>query len=75
MKNLFIGNIPEDISEAELSRTLNTQAMIAKVGIFKDKYTDRSLGFGYLTIDEKSEQEIKSKLNGFDLNGSKIVLN
>ena len=75
MKNLYIGNLPEEISDEELQTVLCKKADIQRVGIFKDRYTERSLGFGFITVDERSEQDVKMKLTGFDIKGRKIVLN
>lgn len=75
MKNLYIGNIPQDYSEEQLYTELSSQADIQKVAIFRDRYSDDSLGFGYLTIEKEKELHIKSTLNGFDLNGRKLVVN
>lgn len=75
MKNLYIGNIPEDCDDEELFSVLSSNADIQRVGIFKDRYSDQSLGFGFVTVDPDKEIEVKAKLDGFDLKGRKITIN
>lgn len=44
--NLYIGNIPYSISEAELTQLFANFGEVTSLNVVKDKVTNRSKGFG-----------------------------
>ncbi len=75
-KKLFVGNIAWSASEDDLRNLFTQQGEVEDLVILKDKFTNRSKGFGFVTFtsDEDAATAI-SELNGYNLNGRDLVVN
>lgn len=74
--NIYVGNIPWDLTDEELKSAFEAHGQVSSAKIITDKYTGRSRGFGFVEMPEKSEAEAAiSSLNGKDLKGREIVVN
>ncbi|MFH2138488.1 MAG: RNA-binding protein [Candidatus Omnitrophota bacterium] len=68
---LYVGNLDYTLTEDELSSFCSEKGVTAQsVRIIKDKYTDRSKGFGFVELasDANPDQAIEM-LNGQQING------
>jgi RNA recognition motif-containing protein len=74
--NIYVGNLPYNISEDELKNAFAKFGSVTSVKIIIDKATGRSKGFAFVEMSNSSEgnQAIKS-LNETDLNGRNIKVN
>ena len=64
-KNLYIGNLPYEVTEEDLRTNFSEVGKIASVSIIKDKYTGLSRGFGFVEMEtEKEAEEAIKKFNG-----------
>ena len=67
---LYVGNISYDVSEDELRQAFSDHGEVASVSIIKDKYTNRSKGFAFVEMPDKTQAETAiTALNGKDLKG------
>lgn len=68
---IYIGNLDYSVTENELKSFLEEKGITAKaVQVIKDKYTDRSKGFGFAELDsEEAIQKAIESLNGQELKG------
>lgn len=77
MKKLYIGNLPFQATEEQLS-ALFTQsgATAANVSLVRDRFSGQPRGFGFVEIenDDQAASAIQA-LNGQDFMGRKIVVN
>ena len=74
-KKLFVGNIDWGTSDEELQKLFSEYGTIEESVIIKDKFTNRSKGFGFVTFAEESEaDEAIAKLDGYELNGRQIAV-
>ncbi len=75
-KKLFVGNIAWSASEDDLRNLFTQHGEVEDLVILKDKFTNRSKGFGFVTFtsDEEAATAI-SELNGYNLNGRELVVN
>jgi RNA recognition motif-containing protein len=75
-KKLFVGNIAWSASEDDLRNLFTQHGEVEDLVILKDKFTNRSKGFGFVTFstDEDAANAI-SELNGYNLNGRDLVVN
>lgn len=75
-KKLFIGNLPFKMQNEELKTIFEPYAPLGEVVILVDRFTGRSKGFGFVTIndDAKAEQAI-ADLNGKDFEGRALTVN
>ncbi len=75
-KKLFVGNIDWNSSEDDLQSMFSPYGEIEEVVIIKDKYTNRSKGFGFITFsDDEDADKAVAELNGYKLNNREIVVN
>ncbi len=74
--NIYVGNLPYQISEEELKEVFDEFGEVESAKIIMDKYSDRSKGFGFIEMpnDEEAKQAIES-LNDTDVKGRNIRVN
>jgi len=46
--NIYVGNLSNEVTEEDLKQAFETFGEVESVKIIKDKYTDRSKGFGFV---------------------------
>jgi RNA recognition motif-containing protein len=75
-KKLFVGNIDWGTTDEDLQRTFAEHGEVEEAVIIRDKFSNRSKGFGFVTFvnDEDADKAIAA-LNEFELNGRKIAVN
>ena len=77
MKKLYVGNLPFQATEQDISNWFNQAgATEATVSLVKDRDTGQPRGFGFVEInnDEEAARVIQA-LNGQDFMGRKVVVN
>jgi len=73
--NIYVGNLPLDVSEDEVRRTFKPYGRIASVNIIKDKLSDRPLGFGFVEMPERKQaQEAINALNRKKIKGRVVMV-
>jgi len=74
--NIFIGNLSNELTEEDLKQAFATFGEVESVKIIKDKYTNRSKGFGFVEMASKAEgQSAIDGLNGIELKGKAVNVN
>lgn len=73
MKKLYVGNLSFTTSDEELKSFFESIGPVSSAQIIKDKYTNRSKGFGFVEMesDEDATKAI-SQLNNSELSGRKL---
>jgi len=75
-KNLYIGNLANEVTEEDLKANFSEVGKVVSVAIIKDKYTGMTRGFGFVEMEtEKDAQEAIKKFNGGELHGKVITVN
>lgn len=75
-KNLYIGNLPYEVTEEDLKTNFSEVGKVLSCNIIKDKYTGLSRGFGFVEMEtEKEAEEAIKKFNGGQLLGKTISVN
>jgi len=76
MKNLYVGNLPHNTSEAELRTVFEAHGAVEKVSLVTDRETGRSRGFAFVEMSDASEADKAiALLNGTDLGGRPLTVN
>ena len=76
MKNLYVGNLPDSTTEADLRSLFEAQGVVEKVSLVIDRDTGRSRGFGFVEMSNASEADKAiAALNGTDLVGRTLTIN
>jgi len=74
--NIYVGNLSYDASEEDLKQAFEAFGEVQSVKIIKDKYTNRSKGFGFVEMSGKAASlSAIDGLNGTELKGRPIKVN
>jgi RNA recognition motif-containing protein len=74
--NIYVGNLNYRVSENDLKGVFEEYGTVSSVKIITDKFTGRSKGFGFVTIDDETEAARAIKeLNGATLENREMVVN
>ena len=74
--NIYVGNLSNEVTEEDLKQAFETFGEVESVKIIKDKYTNRSKGFGFVEMASKAEgQSAIDGLNGKELKGRTLNVN
>ena len=76
MKNVYVGNLPHNTTEAELRNLFEAHGAVEKVTLVTERETGRSRGFGFVEMTNASEADKAiATLNGTDLGGRSLTIN
>jgi RNA recognition motif-containing protein len=68
-KKLFVGNLPFDVNDADLSTVLAVAGKVVDAKVIVNKKTGRSKGYGFVEMEtEAMAQEAVQKFEGATLN-------
>ena len=74
--NIYVGNLDFEVNENELEEIFNEFGTVSTSRIITDKYSGRSKGFGFISMEDDQEAELAiEKLNGTMLDNRKLVVN
>ncbi len=74
-RKLYVGNLPYQTGEAELTELFSRAGTVETARIMRDMATGRARGFGFVEIatDEEAQRAI-SELNEFQMEGRALVV-
>lgn len=71
--NIYVGNLPFDVSEENLKKTFETFGEVISVTIVKDRYSGMPRGFGFVEMPNRDEAKAAiENLNGKELSGRQV---
>ncbi len=72
-KRLYVGNLPYQMTDAELESTFAQVGDVVDAVVVMDRDTGRSKGFGFVEMaDEKLAEAAIQQLNGTEIGGRSI---
>src|SRR5207237_2818270 len=74
-KKVFIGNLPFQTTESDLTNTFAQYGRVESVQIITDRETGRSKGFGFIVMDEQAADEAIAEISGSMVNGRILTVN
>jgi RNA recognition motif-containing protein len=75
MRKMYVGNIPYNATEEDLRELFLEYGEIESLKIMKDKFTDRSKGFGFIEmVNEEDAKKAIATLNGKDFKGKSLTV-
>lgn len=70
---LYVGNLAWAVDDAKLKEAFAAFGEVSEAVVIKDKYSGRSKGFGFVTIDDDAAAgKALSEMNGKALEGREI---
>jgi len=74
--NIFVGNLPRDITEEDLKEAFSAFGKVASVSVIKDKFTGEPRGFAFVEMANKNEaQAAIAGVNGKMIKGKSLNVN
>ncbi|MBI2594482.1 RNA-binding protein [Candidatus Curtissbacteria bacterium] len=75
-KRLFVGNLPYTATASQLEDLFAKIGKVVQINLITDRFTGQSKGFAFveMSTEEETQNAIK-KLNNFELDDRKIVVN
>ncbi len=69
-KNIYVGNLSFKTTDEELGDYFKPFGSVSSARVIRDKFTDRSRGFGFVEMDNDEEADkAVTELNGKDVDG------
>ena len=74
--NIYVGNLSYEVNENDLTEVFESYGTVSSARIITDKYSGRSKGFGFITM-ENQEEAIRAinELNGAEYEQRDMVVN
>ena len=74
--NIFVGNLDFKVNEHDLEEVFQEYGTVSSAKIITDKYSGRSRGFGFVTMEDQEEaKKAVKELDGTTLNEREVVVN
>jgi RNA recognition motif-containing protein len=74
--NIYVGNLNYKVNEEDLKDIFEEYGTVSSSKIIMDKYSGRSKGFGFVTMDDSNEaNKAIEELNGATLENRVMVVN
>ena len=74
--NIYVGNLDYKVEENDLREVFEEYGSISSLKIIMDKYSGRSKGFGFVTMENESEaNHAIEKLNGATYENRTMAVN
>ncbi len=74
--NIYVGNLNFKVSENDLQEAFEAFGAVGEVKIIADKYSGRSKGFGFITMEDgDAANKAIDELNGTEFQGREMVVN
>ncbi|MCF8295910.1 MAG: RNA-binding protein [Saprospiraceae bacterium] len=74
--NIYVGNLDFKVNENDLEVLFSEYGAVDSVKIIVDKFSGRSKGFGFLTMeDDEGANKAIQELNGSSLKTREIIVN
>src|SRR5205809_4028024 len=74
-KKVFIGNLPFQATESDLTNTFAQYGPVQSVRIITDRETGRSKGFGFIVMEEQAADEAIAEISGSIVDGRVLTVN
>ena len=76
MLNIYVGNLPYNTGNEELSQLFSQFGTIQRATVVMDRETGRSRGFGFVEMDDQDNGRVAIEaLNGQDFGGRALTVN
>ena len=74
-KKLFVGNLSFDTNDDEVRTVFEKYGPVEEFKLITDRYTGKSRGFGFVTMEDEAADKAMAELNGTDLGGRTLRVN
>ncbi|MCA1809948.1 MAG: RNA recognition motif domain-containing protein [Kiritimatiellia bacterium] len=74
--DIYVGNLPFEVTDSELQQLFEKHGQVESARVVTDRDTGRAKGFGFVTMNNKTEAEAAiAAINGTDMGGRALRVN
>ncbi len=74
--NIYVGNLAYEVTDEDLSETFSPFGEVTSARVIRDRFTDRSRGFGFVEMSNDTEaQTAIDEVNGKEIKGRAVTVN
>ena len=73
--DIYVGNLPWSMDDDGLKQLFEEQGEVSSAKIIKDRETNRSRGFGFVSMDDDAAETAISSLDGSEVDGRNLKVN
>ncbi len=75
MKKIFIGNLPSDATEQEVTDLFSTHGRVRSIRLVRDVFSGACRGFGFIEMEGHEARAAIGSLNGTEIRGKLLKVN
>lgn len=75
MKKIFIGNLPADMTEQELTAMFSDYGRVRSIQVAQDIFSRTCRGFGFIEMEGHEAHAAIAALNGKELRNQRLKVN
>ncbi|MGB2681063.1 MAG: RNA-binding protein [Candidatus Competibacter sp.] len=75
MKTIFVGNLPPDATEQEITELFSTHGRVRSLRLVRDVFSGNCRGFGFVEMEGHEARAAIGALNGWELRGQRLKVN
>jgi RNA recognition motif-containing protein len=72
MLSIYVGNVPSDTTEKELTVLFSTHGRVRSIKLPQDVFSGRCRGFGFVDMEGHEARAAVAALNGRELRGNTL---
>ena len=73
--DIYVGNLPWSMDDDGLKQLFEEHGEVSSAKIIKDRETNRSRGFGFVSMDDDAADAASSSLDGSEIDGRNLKVN
>ncbi|MAM44319.1 MAG: RNA-binding protein [Chloroflexi bacterium] len=73
--DIYVGNLPWSMDDDGLKQLFEEHGEVSSAKIIKDRETNRSRGFGFVSMDDDAADAAISSLDGSEIDGRNLKVN
>ena len=73
--DIYVGNLPWSMDDDGLKQLFAEHGEVSSAKIIKDRETNRSRGFGFVSMDDDAADAAISSLDGSEIDGRNLKVN
>lgn len=75
MKSIFVGNLPWNVTDADLDAKFSEFGKVISARVMQDKFTNKSRGFGFVDMEDADAQKAIAAMSGYKWGDRELTCN
>lgn len=75
MKKIFVGNLPSDVTEQEVTELFSAYGRVRSIRLVQDVFSGACRGFGFIEMEGHEARAAIAGLDGAELRNNRLKVN